>query len=95
MTAVASWREAMDDRNFLGGEEDAVALIEAASGAKVTYGELAERVEKAAVKLQRDAEGDVAFVFASNESSRWTSRPAATSPACASSTWAAGPSFRD
>jgi acyl-coenzyme A synthetase/AMP-(fatty) acid ligase len=52
---------------LLGGRADDVALIDAAGGAKVTYGELAARVDAAAKKLVRDAEGDVAFVFASND----------------------------
>ena len=55
---------------LLGGAAGDIALIEAASGAQVTYGELAARVEKAATRMARDAGGPAggpAFVFASND----------------------------
>lgn len=56
-----------DAEALLGGRAEDVALVDAARDVKVTYGELRARVEAAAVKLTRDAAGDVAFVFASND----------------------------
>ena len=55
---------------LLGGGADHVALIDAASGAKVTYGALAARVEAAAAELEREVRGfgiGPAFVFAAND----------------------------
>ena len=55
---------------LLGGAPGRVALIDASSGARVTYGELAARVEKAAAGLADEVKGfggGVAFVFAAND----------------------------
>ena len=55
---------------FLSGAPDKVALIDAASGARVTYGELAARVARAARELAEEARGfggGPAFVFAGND----------------------------
>lgn len=55
---------------LLGGAAAKVALIDAASGAKVTYGALAARVEEAATELAREVRSfgiGPAFVFAAND----------------------------